>query len=77
MLFSAFKRLITTLCTLMFMSSSYAVTVQDSKGTFTLDHTPQRIVVLEFSFADALASVGVAPIGIADDKDKSRVLPAV
>lgn len=77
MLLPAFKHLTTILCMLILMSSAYAVTVQDSKGTFTLDHTPQRIVVLEFSFADALASVGVAPIGIADDKDKSRVLTAV
>ncbi|WP_083208373.1 Fe(3+) dicitrate ABC transporter substrate-binding protein [Marinomonas spartinae] len=53
------------------------ITVQDSKGTFTIDYRPKRIVVLEFSFADALASVGVSPIGIADDKDPSRVLPAV
>lgn len=60
-----------------FATSAQAVTVQDSKGSFTIDYEPQRIVVLEFSFADALASVGVAPIGIADDKDKSRVLPAV
>lgn len=60
-----------------FVTSAQAITVQDSKGSFSIDYEPQRIVVLEFSFADALASVGVAPIGIADDKDKSRVLPAV
>ncbi|MFD1384443.1 Fe(3+) dicitrate ABC transporter substrate-binding protein [Rhodanobacter aciditrophus] len=58
-------------------TSAQAVTVQDSKGSFTIDYEPKRIVVLEFSFADALAAVGVAPIGIADDKDKSRVLTAV
>ncbi|MBL4831729.1 MAG: ABC transporter substrate-binding protein, partial [Aliivibrio sp.] len=56
---------------------SQAVTVEDSKGTFTLDYTPQRVVVLEFSFADALASVNVSPVGIADDKDPSRVLQQV
>ncbi|MEO9653909.1 Fe(3+) dicitrate ABC transporter substrate-binding protein [Marinomonas sp.] len=62
---------------LLISSFASAVEVQDSKGTFTLDYTPQRIVVLEFSFADALASVGVSPIGIADDKDATRVLKEV
>ncbi|MEF1338801.1 Fe(3+) dicitrate ABC transporter substrate-binding protein, partial [Vibrio rotiferianus] len=37
----------------------------------------QRVVVLEFSFVDALAAVGVSPIGVADDNDASRVIPAV
>lgn len=60
-----------------FSALSQAVTVEDSKGTFTLNDTPKRIVVLEFSFADALASVGVSPIGIADDKDSTRVLKEV
>ncbi|KXL21081.1 hypothetical protein AXH12_04605 [Escherichia coli] len=44
----------------------FAVTVQGEHGTFTLDKTPQRIVVLEFSFVDALVAVNVSPIGIAD-----------
>jgi len=60
-----------------FTSPSWAVTVEDSKGTFSIDYTPKRIIVLEFSFADALASVGVSPVGIADDKDPSRVLKEV
>lgn len=29
--------------------------------------TPKRIVALEFSFVDALAAAGIAPVGIADD----------
>lgn len=64
-------------CLCLWATTAQAVTVQDSKGTFSLEYEPQRIVVLEFSFADALASVGVKPIAIADDKDKSRVLPTV
>lgn len=39
------------------------------------DH-PQRIVVLEYSFVDTLAAVGVAPIGIADDDKRDSVVPA-
>jgi iron complex transport system substrate-binding protein len=60
-----------------FCSLTHAVTVEDSKGAFTLDYIPKRIVVLEFSFADALASVNVSPVGIADDKDPERVLKQV
>ncbi|MBM3071511.1 ABC transporter substrate-binding protein [Enterobacter sp. RHBSTW-00994] len=58
-------------------SHAFAATVQDEHGTFTLDKTPQRIVVLELSFADALAAVDVSPVGIADDNDASRILPDV
>lgn len=58
-------------------STVFAVSVEDSKGTFTLDYAPKRIVVLEFSFADALASVNVSPVGIADDKKPTRVLKEV
>lgn len=54
-----------------------AATVTDSHGQFTLDYEPQRIVTLEFSFVDALAAVGVSPVGIADDNDPNRLLPAV
>ncbi|MBZ6569046.1 ABC transporter substrate-binding protein [Klebsiella sp. JL973] len=55
----------------------FAVTVQDEHGHFTLDKTPQRIVVLELSFVDALAAVNVSPIGVADDNDPSRILSDV
>ncbi|MDT7462235.1 Fe(3+) dicitrate ABC transporter substrate-binding protein FecB [Citrobacter koseri] len=55
----------------------FAVTVQDEHGAFTLNKTPQRIVVLELSFADALAAVNVSPVGIADDNDPTRLLPEV
>ncbi|EFO3984582.1 Fe(3+)-dicitrate ABC transporter substrate-binding protein FecB, partial [Escherichia coli] len=39
---------------LLVISHAFAATVQDEHGTFTLEKTPQRIVVLELSFADAL-----------------------
>ena len=42
----------------------FAATVQDERGRFTLDKTPQRIVVLELSFVDALAAVDVSPTGV-------------
>ncbi|MEO9275115.1 Fe(3+) dicitrate ABC transporter substrate-binding protein [Marinomonas sp. 5E14-1] len=65
-------------CLSFFISlSTFAVTVQDSQGSFSIDYVPQRIVVLEFSFVDALAIVGVSPIGIADDKDSARISPEI
>jgi len=53
------------------------ITVNDGTHTVTIADTPKRIVVLEFSFADALASVKVAPVGVADDKDPKRLPQAV
>ncbi|USD53146.1 ABC transporter substrate-binding protein [Vibrio sp. SCSIO 43153] len=63
----------------LFSFSSIAMTrvVEDEQGQFEIATTPQRVVVLEFSFVDALAAVGVSPIGVADDNDASRVIPAV
>lgn len=63
----------------LFSFSSTAMTrvVEDEQGQFEIATTPQRVVVLEFSFVDALAAVGVSPIGVADDNDASRVIPVV
>ncbi|MEK9496153.1 Fe(3+) dicitrate ABC transporter substrate-binding protein FecB [Photorhabdus sp. P32] len=54
-----------------------AVTVQDEQGSFTLNTIPQRVVVLELSFADALAAINISPVGIADDNDPQRILTDV
>ncbi len=67
--------MVALLCSMSFTAS--AVTVTDSHGEFSLDYQPKRIVALEFSFVDALAAVDVSPVGIADDNDPSRLLPAV
>lgn len=45
-------------------------------GVTEVPDAPQRIVVLEFSFIDALVSVGVVPVGIADDNAAERIMPA-
>lgn len=45
-------------------------------GTTNVPDMPKRIVVLEFSFIDALASVGVSPVGIADDNKRELVIAA-
>ena len=69
----------TTLASALLMVSAFAsaVTVKDAKGEFTLDKTPSRVVVLEYSFVDALAQVGVSPVGVADDNKLDRILPQV
>ena len=69
----------TTLASVLLMVSAFAsaVTVKDAKGEFTLDKTPSRVVALEYSFVDALAQVGVSPVGVADDNKVDRILPQV
>lgn len=69
----------TTLASALLMVSALAsaVTVKDAKGEFTLDKTPSRVVALEYSFVDALAQVGVSPVGVADDNKIDRILPQV
>ena len=69
----------TTLASTLLMVSAFAsaVTVKDAKGEFTLDKTPSRVVALEYSFVDALAQVGVSPVGVADDNNVDRILPQV
>ena len=73
------KLLKTTLSSALLMVSAFAsaVTVKDAKGEFTLDKTPSRVVALEYSFVDALAQVGVSPVGVADDNKVDRILPQV
>ena len=73
------KLLKTTLASALLMASAFAsaVTVKDAKGEFTLDKTPSRVVALEYSFLDALAQVGVSPVGVADDNKVDRILPQV
>ena len=69
----------TTLASALLMASAFAsaMTIKDAKGEFTLDKTPSRVVALEYSFVDALAQVGVSPVGVADDNKVDRILPQV
>ena len=53
------------------------IDIDDGQHTVHLPQAPQRVVVLEFSFLDSLAAVGVTPVGAADDGDANRVLPRV
>ncbi|MGX9419220.1 Fe(3+) dicitrate ABC transporter substrate-binding protein [Vibrio sp. WJH972] len=51
--------------------------VKHELGDLTLEKTPTRIVVLEYSFIDALAAIRISPVGIADDKQENRVISQV
>lgn len=54
-----------------------SIEVKHELGTLVLSDAPKRIVVLEYSFIDALAAIGVSPIGVADDLDPERIIPEV
>ncbi|RIY32627.1 hypothetical protein CJP74_03855 [Psittacicella melopsittaci] len=58
-------------------SSAQAVTVKDARGEFTYNGKAERIVVLELSFADILARLGLKPVGLADDGMPERFFPHV
>ncbi|SFP58973.1 iron complex transport system substrate-binding protein [Salibacterium halotolerans] len=47
-------------------SSSETITVTDATGEKQLEGTPQKIVVLEWVYAENLLSLGVQPAGVAD-----------
>jgi Fe(3+)-citrate-binding protein yfmC len=48
-------------------------TIKHDKGETTIDGPVNRVVALEFSFVDALLTLDVDPVGIADDNDKERI----
>lgn len=48
--------------------------IQHEMGVEEVIGTPKRIVVLEFSFVDALAALGVSPVGIADDNNPDIII---
>lgn len=49
------------------------ISVEHLMGTTEIPNKPERVVALEFSFVDALMSLDVAPVGIADDEDAERI----
>ncbi|MCA0757247.1 ABC transporter substrate-binding protein [Paenibacillus sp. N4] len=53
------------------------VVIEHELGSVKLDKAPERIVVMEFSFADALATLGVQPVGVADDSDPGLIMDEV
>ncbi|MDQ1914903.1 Fe(3+) dicitrate ABC transporter substrate-binding protein [Paenibacillus sp. GD4] len=52
-------------------------TVKHELGETKLQGVPKRIVALEFSFVDALATFGVSPVGVADDGDANNIIEPI
>ncbi len=78
MLVAAIQRIILTLILICSVFSVQAsIEVKHELGTLVLPDAPKRIVVLEYSFIDALAAIGMSPIGVADDLDPERIIPEV
>ena len=71
------RTLLTVVCAtaLTLPLAASAAEIAHELGTTAVPDSPQRIVVLEFSFVDALAAMGVAPVGIADDNKRGRIVP--
>lgn len=51
--------------------------IEHELGTTAVPLNPKKIVVLEFSFVDALVNLGISPSGIADDNDANRIIDPV
>ncbi|QMV42809.1 ABC transporter substrate-binding protein [Cohnella cholangitidis] len=54
-----------------------SITVEDALGTVVLPKAPEKIVTMEFGFADALVTLGLQPVGVADDDDSALFMDAV
>lgn len=55
-------------------SSGETRTIKHDLGETVIQGTPEKVVVLELGFIDALLDVGMKPIGVADDNKPSLIL---
>ena len=55
-------------------ASKDGVEIKHEEGKTKVPKHPKRVVVLEYSFVDALAALDVKPVGVADDKKKERII---
>ena len=55
-------------------ASKDGVEIKHAEGTTKFLNIPKRVVVLEYSFVDALAALDVKPVGVADDNKKNVLL---
>ncbi|MDC3411944.1 Fe(3+) dicitrate ABC transporter substrate-binding protein [Aquibacillus sp. 3ASR75-11] len=58
-------------------TSSETITVEHELDETEVPKNPKKIVALEFSYVDALAALGISPVGIADDNDPSRIIKPI
>ncbi|WP_335868942.1 ABC transporter substrate-binding protein [Bacillus sp. 2205SS5-2] len=59
------------------IEKSEEIVIQHDLGDTTIPFKPEKIVVLEYSFVDALASLGITPVGIADDGEKDNIIKPI
>ena len=52
-------------------------TIKHDLGTTTITGNPVRVVTLEYSFVDAMAAVGLSPVGVADDDKPERIIEPI
>lgn len=71
-----YRLILLSLC-LLLAFNSYARTIADQGDGLSIEGKPERIVVLEFSFLDAVVLAGVSPVGIADDQQAERIVPDI
>ncbi|TMV48051.1 ABC transporter substrate-binding protein [Paenibacillus mesophilus] len=53
------------------------ITLEDALGTVELSKKPERIIAMEFSFTDMLVTLGVQPVGVADDSSADLFMDSV
>lgn len=58
-------------------SNDSKIAIEHELGTTEIQNVPENIVVLEYSFVDALAALDVKPIGIADDNKKNILIQPI
>ncbi|MRG86836.1 ABC transporter substrate-binding protein [Salinibacillus xinjiangensis] len=58
-------------------NSDDARVIEHEMGSTKIKGQPENIVALEFSYVDALASLGISPVGIADDDDENRIIAPI
>ncbi|OEH91750.1 ABC transporter substrate-binding protein [Bacillus solimangrovi] len=58
-------------------TGSTEIVIEHELGTTTIPEQPEKIIALEFSFVDALASLDITPVGIADDGDEARIIAPI
>lgn len=71
------RGLVCCLLSMLLITELHARTVADLGDGLSIEGQPQRVVVLEYSFLDAVVLAGVSPVGIADDRRPNRILPAI
>lgn len=72
-LWFALSLLIITLALPARAADAFPKTITHELGSTTLNAQPKRVVVLEFSFVQALDALGDTPVGIADDNKPQNI----